>query len=101
MAPLTGGALGIPDRARRSGGGTAAVATREAVVASPALGRWLTEAVEPLLRAGREGYAPTEAERRRLAALGTAALLVAGLLVVGPSVRRCWRSPGPGGSPGP
>ena len=54
-------------------GGMAAVAIREAVLASPALGRWLAEAIEPLRRAGREGYAPPEAERRRLAALGTGA----------------------------
>jgi len=65
-------------------GGMAAVATREAVLASPALGRWLAEAIEPLRRAGREGYAPTEAERRRLAALGTGALLVGALFVAGP-----------------
>ena len=65
-------------------GGLVAVAVREAVIASPALGRWLAEAVEPLRRAGREGYAPTEAERRRLAALGTGALLVAALFVAGP-----------------
>ena len=65
-------------------GGLAAVAAREAVLASPALGRWLAEAIEPLRRAGREGYAPTEAERRRLAALGTGALLVCALFVAGP-----------------
>jgi tight adherence protein B len=62
----------------------AAVAMREAIVASPALGRWLAAAVEPLRRAGREGYAPTESERRRLAALGAVALLLAGLLIAGP-----------------
>ncbi len=55
----------------------AAVAVREAVLASPAVGAWLAAAIEPLRRAGREGYAPTEAERRRLAALGAAALLLA------------------------
>ena len=65
-------------------GGMTAVAVREAVLASPALGRWLAEAIEPLRRAGREGYAPTEAERRRLAALGTGALLVGALFVAGP-----------------
>ncbi len=65
-------------------GGMAAVAVREAVFASPALGRWLAEAIEPLRRAGREGYAPTEAERRRLAALGSGALLVGALFVAGP-----------------
>ena len=37
----------------------------------PAAARWLAAAVEPLRRAGREGYAPTELERRRLAVVGT------------------------------
>jgi tight adherence protein B len=40
--------------------------------------------VEPLLRAGREGYAPTESERRRLAVLGTVALLIVGFVLAGP-----------------
>jgi tight adherence protein B len=65
-------------------GGLAAVAAREAVMAMPAVARWLTETVEPLRRAGREGYAPSEAERRRLAVLGTVALIVLALLAIGP-----------------
>jgi tight adherence protein B len=65
-------------------GGGAAVAVREALEASPAIGRWLADAVQPMLRAGREGYTPTGAERRRLAALGTAALLIAAFVIVGP-----------------
>ena len=77
-------------------GGMAAVAIREAVLASPALGRWLAEAIEPLRRAGREGYAPTEAERRRLAALGTGALLVGALFVAGPGPAPLGAVAGPG-----
>lgn len=77
-------------------GGTAAVAAREAILASPALGRWMAQAVEPLLRAGREGYAPTGRERRRLAALGTAALLAVGLLVFGPAPAGLLALGGPG-----
>jgi tight adherence protein B len=65
-------------------GGLAAVAAREAILATPAVARWLAETIDPLRRAGREGYAPSEAERRRLAALGTGALTVAVLIVVGP-----------------
>jgi tight adherence protein B len=65
-------------------GGLAAVAAREIVLGTPALGRWLARSVDPLRRAGREGYAPTAAERRRLAVVGTGALLTSGLLVVGP-----------------
>src|SRR4051812_15335376 len=74
----------------------AAVAVREAIVASPALGRWLAATVEPLRRAGREGYAPTDAERRRLAALGTAALLIAGFMVIGPGPAPFLALAGPG-----
>jgi tight adherence protein B len=65
-------------------GGLGAVGVREALLGSPQAVRWLTGALEPLRRAGREGYAPTEAERRRLALLGTFAMLVAGVLLAGP-----------------
>jgi tight adherence protein B len=81
---MSGGTLGAPVLLAAAAGGMAAVAVREAIVASPALGRWIAATVEPLRRAGREGYAPTESERRRLAALGTVALLVIGFLVAGP-----------------
>ena len=65
-------------------GGMCALAAREAVLATPAAARWVTASVEPLLRAGREGYEPSEAERRRLAAVGAIALAAAALLVAGP-----------------
>jgi tight adherence protein B len=79
-----GGILGTPALLAAAAGGMAAVAVREAVAASPALGRWLAATVEPLRRAGREGYAPTEPERRRLAVLGTVALVLAGFMIGGP-----------------
>jgi tight adherence protein B len=82
--PVSGGILGVHVLLAAAAGGMAAVAVREAIVASPALGRWLTATVEPLLRAGREGYAPTESERRRLAVLGTVALLIVGFVLAGP-----------------
>jgi tight adherence protein B len=44
----------------------------------------LGRALEPLVRAGREGRAPTRPERRRLALLATGALAAAGWLVGGP-----------------
>jgi tight adherence protein B len=65
-------------------GGLAAVAIREAIHASPAIAGWIAQAVEPLRRAGREGYEPTETERRRLALLGAAVLLAVALYVAGP-----------------
>ena len=74
----------------------AAVAVREAIIASPALGRWIAATVEPLRRAGREGYAPTDAERRRLAVLGTVALLLAGFMVIGPGPAPFLALAGPG-----
>jgi tight adherence protein B len=67
-------------------GGLAALAAREGLLASPAAARWLRLALEPLRRAGREGYAPSTAERRRLAALGAAAALLGGWLVAGAAV---------------
>jgi len=64
-------------------GGLLAVAAREAVLASPALARWLRRALEPLQRAGREGYSPSTPERRRLAVLGSAAAVAGGWFVGG------------------
>ena len=78
------------------GGGMAAVAFREAVLASPAAVAWLGEAIEPLRRAGREGYAPNEAERRRLAIVGAGALLAATLFVAGPGPAPLGAVAGPG-----
>lgn len=78
-----------------AGGGLAAVAARDAVLATPAAGRWLAATVEPLRRAGREGYAPTDAERRRLAVLGTVVMLAGGLLVAGPGPAPVLAAAGP------
>jgi tight adherence protein B len=65
-------------------GGLAVVAVRELLAAMPAAGRWVNAAVEPLIRAGRDGEPPTDAERRRLAALGTATIFAGSLLIGGP-----------------
>jgi tight adherence protein B len=64
-------------------GGLLAMAARDAMLASPAVAAWLRLAVEPLRRAGREGYAPSTRERRRLAALGAVAAILAGWLLGG------------------
>lgn len=66
-------------------GGLAAVGAREAVLATPALAAWVRLALDPLRRAGREGYAPSVLERRRLALLGTLAAIVAGWFLAGPA----------------
>lgn len=67
-------------------GGLAALAAREAVLASPAAARWLRLALEPLRRAGEEGYTPSTLERRRLAVLGAGAALLAGWFLGGAAV---------------
>lgn len=77
-----GQAIGVA--AAAGAGGLGAVALREAALATPVAGRWLAAAVEPLRRAGSEGYAPTEIERRRLAVVGALVMLVGGLVVLGP-----------------
>jgi len=64
-------------------GGLLALAAREAWNASPALAEWLRSALEPLRRAGAEGYAPSTLERRRLAALGTGAAIAGGWFLGG------------------
>jgi len=67
-------------------GGLAALAAREAVLASPAVARWLRLALEPLRRAGEEGYAPSTLERRRLAVVGAGAALLGGWFLGGAAV---------------
>lgn len=67
-------------------GGLAALAAREAVLATPAAARWLRLAVEPLRRAGAEGYLPSTVERRRLAAVGVAVALLGGWFLGGTTV---------------
>ncbi len=79
-------------------GGAGALAAREAVLATPAVARWLSAAVDPLVRAGREGYAPSEAERRRLAAVGAGALFLFALLVAGPGPAPLLAVAGPAGA---
>lgn len=64
-------------------GGLLALAAREAVLASPAAVRWLRMALEPLRRAGEEGYLPSTRERRRLAMLGTLTAVGAGWFLAG------------------
>jgi tight adherence protein B len=64
-------------------GGLAALAAREAVLATPAVARWLRLALVPLRRAGDEGYAPSTVERRRLAAVGAGAALLGGWFLAG------------------
>jgi tight adherence protein B len=63
--------------------GLAALAGREAILATPALAHWLRLALEPLRRAGEEGYAPSTLERRRLAAVGAGAALLGGWFLAG------------------
>ena len=70
MSPASGPLLPL---AGAVAGGLLALAGREAVLASPALANWLRAALEPLRRAGLEGYSPSTPERRRLAALGAMA----------------------------
>jgi tight adherence protein B len=76
LLPLVGAAAG----------GLTALAVREAVLATPAVARWLRLALEPLRRAGEEGYAPSGLERRRLAAIGAGAALFGGWFLAGPTV---------------
>lgn len=66
-------------------GGLAAVAIREALRGTPAAAAWLGRALEPIRRAGSEGYAPSAAERRRLGLIAGGALLGAGAWLLGPA----------------
>jgi tight adherence protein B len=76
-------------------GGLAAVAARDALRATPAAAAWLARAVEPLRRAGQEGYAPSAAERRRLGLVAGAALLGGGAWLLGPAPAALLAAAGP------
>jgi tight adherence protein B len=80
---MSGAAGLLPALAGAAAGGLLALGAREALLASPAAARWLRLALEPLRRAGREGYAPSTIERRRLASLGAAAAVLGGWLLAG------------------
>lgn len=80
-----GSGLAVPV-AGAAAGAMIAVAGREAMLASPALVSWLRRALEPLRRAGQEGYSPSTVERRRLAGLGTATAIAGGWFVGGAAV---------------
>lgn len=82
---MSGGADLPLTLAGAAAGSLAAVAAREALAATPAFAAWVRLALEPLRRAGREGYAPSVLERRRLALLGTLAATVAGWFLAGPT----------------
>jgi tight adherence protein B len=73
----------LPALIGAAAGGLLALGAREALLASPAAARWVQLALEPLRRAGREGYAPTTIERRRLAGLGAGAAILGGWLLAG------------------
>ena len=77
-------------------GGLLAVAAREALLGAPRAAEWLTAAVGPLARAGREGYAPSPEERRRLALLGTGGILITALFLAGPGPPAVLAATGPG-----
>jgi tight adherence protein B len=83
---MTGGPGILLTLAGAAAGGLAAVGAREAVLATPAAARWVRVALEPLRRAGREGYLPSVRERRRLAALGTVAATAGGWFLAGAMV---------------
>ena len=81
-------------------GGLLAVGAREAVLATPALAGWVRRALEPLARAGREGYAPSADERRRLALLGTGTILGVTTLLAGPGPLALAAAAGPAAAAG-
>jgi tight adherence protein B len=95
VAPAVSGFDALTVGLAAAAGGLAAVAAVEAVGAGSAVARWLAEAIEPLRRAGREGRAPTELERRRLAVLGTLAMLAGALVLVGPGPAPLLAAAGP------
>lgn len=73
----------LPVLLAAAAGGLLALGLREAVRASPAAAEWVRAALEPLRRAGSEGYAPSLVERRRIAVLAGAGAVLGGWFVGG------------------
>ncbi len=94
---MTGGGSGLAPLLLGAGaGGLLAVAAREALLASPAAVEWVRLALEPLMRAGREGYSPSTPERRKLAVLGAGSTIAGGWFVGGAAVALPLAVAGPG-----
>lgn len=87
----------LPVLIAAAAGGLLALAAREALLASPAAAQWLRAALEPLRRAGEEGYAPSTVERRRLVGLGTGVAIVGGWFLGGPALALPLAVAGPAG----
>ncbi len=81
---MTGSAGLLPVLLAAAAGGLLALGVREAIRASPAAAGWVRAALEPLRRAGSEGYAPSSVERRRIAILAGAGAVLGGWLFAGP-----------------
>jgi tight adherence protein B len=64
-------------------GGFVAMAVREALLGAPRVGGWLRDALLPLGRAGREGYAPSAEEQRRLGMIGGVVIAALAVLIAG------------------
>jgi len=91
-----GGTAGtLPIALAALGGALLIAAARDVVASLPGLVRWVAGALEPLQRAGREGYTPSEAERRRLALFASLALPLAVALVAGPGPAPLFAAAGP------
>ncbi len=93
---MSGAAGPLLPLAGAAAGGLVALAAREALLASPAVARWLQLALEPLRRAGHEGYMPSIPERRRLATVGAGAALLGGWFVAGATLAVPLGLAGPG-----
>ena len=92
-----GGAVGaLPIALAALGGALLIAAVRDVVASVPALVRWIAGALEPLHRAGREGYAPSDVERRRLAIFVSAVLPLVVAFVAGPGPAPLFAAAGPG-----
>ena len=76
----------------------AALGARETLLASPAVAAWVRLALEPLRRAGAEGYLPSTLERRRLMGLGTAAAIAGGWFLGGMALALPLAVAGPAGT---
>lgn len=69
--------------AAASAGALAALALVQTACSLPRVFQWLRAPLRALVRTGREGYAPSRTEQRRIAVLGSCVLLVLVLLAAG------------------
>jgi tight adherence protein B len=92
---MEGAEQALPIALAALGGALLIAAARDILASLPALASWALSSVEPLRRAGDEGYSPSDGERRRLALVSSLLIPLAVAFVAGPGPAPVFALAGP------